>query len=197
MRTAPPQIYMGADHTTTNAWDGRQSVRLESKTDYSEGLFVIDLEHMPTGCATWPGKLHCFDLASISPRPRLTRSSTCGQSRAPPQPPFNIYFFNSYLLCLADRPHAPQRGAVAFWLVGPSWPNGGEIDIIEGVDDTSTVASTLHTNDGCSMYGQSTDDFTGTMETFDCDVNAAGQAANQGCGIIGPDSSMGVPFNGE
>eukprot|EP00618_Florenciella_parvula_P033939 CAMPEP_0119522638 /NCGR_PEP_ID=MMETSP1344-20130328/37909_1 /TAXON_ID=236787 /ORGANISM="Florenciella parvula, Strain CCMP2471" /LENGTH=160 /DNA_ID=CAMNT_0007560687 /DNA_START=31 /DNA_END=510 /DNA_ORIENTATION=- len=71
------QIYMGADHTTTNAWDGRQSVRLESKTTYSEGLFVIDLEHMPTGCATWP----------------------------------------------------------AFWLVGPSWPSGGEIDIIEGVDD--------------------------------------------------------------
>jgi hypothetical protein len=86
---------------------------------------------------------------------------------------------------------------IAFWLVGPSWPSGGEIDIIEGVDDTSTVASTLHTNDGCSMYGQSTEGFTGTMETFDCNVDAAGQADNEGCGIIGPDSSMGVPFNGE
>lgn len=35
--------------------DGRPSVRLASKkTWHAGGLFVIDLTHMPTGCATWP-----------------------------------------------------------------------------------------------------------------------------------------------
>ena len=69
------------------------------------------------------------------------------------------------------------------------------LDIIEGVDDTSVVTSTLHTNEGCSMYGQSSEAYTGTMASFDCDVNAAGQSNNQGCGIIGSDNSMGDPFN--
>ena len=55
---------------------GRDSIRISSKASYDEALFVIDVAHMPTGCATWP----------------------------------------------------------AWWTVsatGP-WPNGGEIDIIEG-----------------------------------------------------------------
>eukprot|EP00727_Mastigamoeba_balamuthi_P000461 m51a1_g10411 putative endo- -beta-glucanase (469) ;mRNA; f:65802-67434 len=33
---------------------GRGSVRIESKSVYNTGLFVLDLNHMPTGCATWP-----------------------------------------------------------------------------------------------------------------------------------------------
>ena len=56
---------------------GRDSVRISSKNAYNESIFVLDLAHMPAGCATWP----------------------------------------------------------AFWSLsqqGP-WPNGGEIDIIEGM----------------------------------------------------------------
>ncbi|KAJ4988249.1 beta-1,3-endoglucanase [Stagonosporopsis vannaccii] len=34
---------------------GRESVRLEGKTEYNKGLFVLDLKHMPGGiCGTWP-----------------------------------------------------------------------------------------------------------------------------------------------
>ena len=33
---------------------GRDSVRITSKTAYTEGLYILDLSHMPTGCATWP-----------------------------------------------------------------------------------------------------------------------------------------------
>jgi hypothetical protein len=29
-------------------------VRLESKRQYNRGLFVFDVKHAPTGCATWP-----------------------------------------------------------------------------------------------------------------------------------------------
>ena len=33
---------------------GRPSLRLTSKHDYTHGLFILDLTHMPTGCGTWP-----------------------------------------------------------------------------------------------------------------------------------------------
>jgi hypothetical protein len=55
---------------------GRDSVRISTQNAYGESIFVLDLAHMPAGCATWP----------------------------------------------------------AFWAKsqkGP-WPNGGEVDIIEG-----------------------------------------------------------------
>lgn len=55
---------------------GRDSVRISSWNAYDEAVIVLDLQHMPEGCATWP----------------------------------------------------------AFWTLsqkGP-WPNGGEIDIVEG-----------------------------------------------------------------
>jgi Glycosyl hydrolases family 16 len=48
---------------------GRPSVRISSNRNYTHGLFITDLAHMPFGCGTWP----------------------------------------------------------AFWTLGPSWPNNGEI----------------------------------------------------------------------
>jgi hypothetical protein len=95
---------------------GRDSVRISSQTAYGDSVIVLDLAHMPEGCATWP----------------------------------------------------------AFWTLsqqGP-WPNGGEIDIIEGVLLVSRLSSelltpvtlshvgvnkqqsnqaTLHTTPGCQM----------------------------------------------
>ena len=32
----------------------RDSVRLEGKTRYDRGLFILDLRHLPTGCGVWP-----------------------------------------------------------------------------------------------------------------------------------------------
>ncbi|KAF2186909.1 glycoside hydrolase family 16 protein, partial [Zopfia rhizophila CBS 207.26] len=49
-------IYLGVDHN--DIYDphgiGRPSVRLESKMTFAEGLFVLGLTHLPTGCGTWP-----------------------------------------------------------------------------------------------------------------------------------------------
>ncbi|THY09878.1 hypothetical protein D6D03_00047 [Aureobasidium pullulans] len=43
---------------TTNKWPrggpGRPAVRLISDNTYTHGLFVLDLNHMPFGCGTWP-----------------------------------------------------------------------------------------------------------------------------------------------
>ncbi|TIA64885.1 hypothetical protein D6C77_01098 [Aureobasidium pullulans] len=43
---------------TTNKWPrggpGRPAVRLISDNTYTHGLFILDLNHMPFGCGTWP-----------------------------------------------------------------------------------------------------------------------------------------------
>lgn len=65
------KVIMRADNTTVSA-NGRRSVRITSNDAYSNSaLVLLDLEHMPVGCGTWP----------------------------------------------------------AFWMVGPNWPNSGEIDV--------------------------------------------------------------------
>lgn len=33
---------------------GRDSVRVSSYNSYDESVIVLDLQHMPEGCATWP-----------------------------------------------------------------------------------------------------------------------------------------------
>lgn len=40
--------------SSPDASTGRFSVRLESKTQYSQGLFIFDVRHTPVGCGTWP-----------------------------------------------------------------------------------------------------------------------------------------------
>ncbi len=50
------QIQIFADSTTVvpSGRRGRKSVRLESKNQFDEGLFIFDLDHLPTGQGTWP-----------------------------------------------------------------------------------------------------------------------------------------------
>ncbi|GES58164.1 putative endo-1,3(4)-beta-glucanase [Aspergillus terreus] len=47
-------VVLKVDTTNTNAVNGRQSVRLESKAAYDDGLFIFDILHTPYGCGTWP-----------------------------------------------------------------------------------------------------------------------------------------------
>jgi hypothetical protein len=56
--------------------------------------------------------------------------------------------------------------------------------------------ATLHTKAGCTMAGISRTE-TGTVTTTNCDVNAAGQSSNAGCGVMSTNSqSYGAGFNG-
>ncbi|KAF2750649.1 glycoside hydrolase family 16 protein [Sporormia fimetaria CBS 119925] len=56
IRNYRSSVYIGVDTTNTYPPNGpgRQSVRLESKETFTEGLFVLDLTHIPVGCGTWP-----------------------------------------------------------------------------------------------------------------------------------------------
>jgi beta-glucanase (GH16 family) len=49
------QVYLGVDHTSVNPPNGRPSVRVQSKTAYTHGLFIADIQHMPGSiCGVWP-----------------------------------------------------------------------------------------------------------------------------------------------
>ncbi len=63
------------------------------------------------------------------------------------------------------------------------WPNGGEIDIIEGVNDYSLNTYSIHTTDGCTMPGNINMKGKFTLQdnrAYNCASSATG---NQGCGV--------------
>ncbi|KAJ7655288.1 glycoside hydrolase family 16 protein [Mycena polygramma] len=103
-------------------------------------------------------------------------------------------------LVIMDAVHMPTGCATwpAFWSNGPNWPTGGEIDIVEGVNDYTDNQATIHTAPGCSLptsdpaqLGSSASAVTGGT---DC---AAATSGNAGCGMREPtDVSFGTGFNG-
>ncbi|KAL8932952.1 MAG: hypothetical protein Q9216_006597 [Gyalolechia sp. 2 TL-2023] len=49
------QVTFGVDHVNVASGRGRNSIRLTSKAQYTHGLVVLDLAHMPGSiCGTWP-----------------------------------------------------------------------------------------------------------------------------------------------
>lgn len=93
-----------------------------------------------------------------------------------------------------DVRHMPQGCGTwpAAWETDEGdWPNGGEVDIIEGVNDQSPNAMTLHTGANCAMPASRT--MTGHATNNNCDVNTDG---NTGCGVQAPTAnSYGPSFN--
>ena len=41
-------------NTVNSTAKGRDSVRLHSSSEFIGGVFLMELDHMPTGCGTWP-----------------------------------------------------------------------------------------------------------------------------------------------
>lgn len=96
-------------------------------------------------------------------------------------------------LFIADFAAMPHGCSVwpAWWSVGPDWPKGGEIDILEGVHDQTTNQYTLHTSEGCSLDkgASATSKVLGTT----C---ASGAQDNTGCAYRDSDDrTYGKGFN--
>lgn len=132
-------VFMGVNYKDKQE-KGRDSVRLESKKTWNQGLFIAEIHHMPINeCGVWP----------------------------------------------------------AYWFLGSddqgkyNWPQEGEIDVLEGVNDYATNTVTLHTVAGCTIddttqLAAGSNDaptFTGNLSTSNCDVKAEGQPKNMGCSI--------------
>jgi hypothetical protein len=104
-----------------------------------------------------------------------------------------------HALVIADIAHMP--GGIcgtwpAMWMLGANktWPDGGEIDIVEGVNAQVGNKMTLHTTAGVSV--QNGTDFSGELVTPNCDINAPGQDKNAGCQIADTQSlTFGSGFN--
>ncbi|TGO15798.1 hypothetical protein BPAE_0539g00040 [Botrytis paeoniae] len=99
-------------------------------------------------------------------------------------------------LFIADILHVPGGTCgtwPAFWLLGPDWPNNGEIDIIEGVNQQSNNTMTLHTSENCTMPNKDTTQL-GTMNSKQCDGTLNNYA---GCGSTAQAgaSTYGKSFN--
>ena len=72
-----------------------------------------------------------------------------------------------------------------------NWPYGGEVDILEGVNDVGPNTMTLHTAPGCTM--PTSRNQTGKTLSTDCNALANG---NSGCGVADPKAkSYGPAFN--
>lgn len=103
-------------------------------------------------------------------------------------------------LFIMDSTHMPTGCGTwpAFWTNGPNWPAGGEIDIIEGVNDYTNDQATIHTNPGCSLSSTSSNTLgiSGTLvSSTDC---SAANTGNQGCGIRASSNiSYGPGFNAD
>ncbi|KAG6918971.1 hypothetical protein DXG01_010210 [Tephrocybe rancida] len=80
----------------------------------------------------------------------------------------------------------------AYWSVGPGWPNGGEIDVLEGVHEQPGNQYTLHTGPSCNLTTQSIP-VTGRVASSQC---ATINNDNTGCAFVDPDArSYGKGFN--
>jgi hypothetical protein len=105
---------------------------------------------------------------------------------------------------IADIAHMPASTCgswPAFWLLGKqAWPVGGEIDLLEGVNNYESNSVTLHTSTGCKVdnitalnpnlgsTNTASTSFSGILATDDCDVAAINQDKNVGCSIHAPTS---------
>ncbi|KAF8238374.1 hypothetical protein L208DRAFT_1242607 [Tricholoma matsutake] len=106
--------------------------------------------------------------------------------------------YNNGALFIMDAVHMPAGCGTwpAFWTNGPNWPAGGEIDIVEGVNDYTNNQATLHTNPGCTMSSTNSASLSisgNALGGTDCSATNTG---NTGCGIrASTNNSFGAGFN--
>ncbi|ETW87676.1 glycoside hydrolase family 16 protein [Heterobasidion irregulare TC 32-1] len=107
------------------------------------------------------------------------------------------FSFNGALVIM-DSVHMPTGCGTwpAFWTDGPNWPNGGEIDIVEGVNDYTNNQATIHTNSGCSLPSSNLTSLAITGTVVGGTNCAALETGNQGCGVRAANvNSFGAAFN--
>jgi hypothetical protein len=111
--------------------------------------------------------------------------------------------FNSSTLLIADIRHHP--GSIcgvwsAFWLVGPKWPTGGEVDLMENINMATTNKYVLHTGPNLSVLNLSDPavanstgmNMRGSFSNLNCTAAAEGSI---GCAVGGQPNTFGAGWN--
>lgn len=94
-------------------------------------------------------------------------------------------------LWIADILHLPYGCSVwpAWWSSAPDWPDGGEIDTLEGVNQANMAHMGLHTNPGCMLTNASVQTST-LINSTDCSIFAN---SNEGCIVTNPNTTSYGP----
>jgi len=101
-------------------------------------------------------------------------------------------------LVIMDSVHMPTGCGTwpAFWSNGPNWPAGGEIDIVEGVNEYTNNQATIHTNPGCTIPSSNSTELKISGNVVGGTNCAAAETGNAGCGITASQSNTyGAGFN--
>lgn len=118
----------------------------------------------------------------------------------------SIFIFNKHIVPnlslqrLLDQRYAMALDTILIVLIncslGPNWPAGGEIDIVEGVHDYTNNQATIHTDPGCRLTTTSSSNLKISGNVIGGTDCAALTTGNQGCGIRASTSnSFGAGFN--
>lgn len=132
------RIYLGAEMRMVMGSGGRRSVRIQSHTVYNAGLFVVRLDHVPTGCGTWPALwMYGEDATHVWPK--------WGEYDIIE----GVHTIDHVITSLHTTPHCDQSAIVGRdlairWRQGQS---GGP------ADSCSVVAPDQYHNQGCSQRG--------------------------------------------
>ncbi|KAI0745410.1 concanavalin A-like lectin/glucanase domain-containing protein [Earliella scabrosa] len=72
-------------------------------------------------------------------------------------------YFPLGTVLIFDATHLPFGCSVwpSFWTKGPNWPDGGEIDIIEAVNQMGANQMAIHSSTGCTVSGADCSDGAG------------------------------------
>lgn len=82
----------------------------------------------------------------------------------------NTYSTGLSIIDVNQIPYGTCSGTwPAWWMYGPDWPNSGEIDIIEQVENASNNKMSLHTSQGCTLTSSSSSNpYTGNLAASNC-----------------------------
>ncbi|EEB09148.1 glycosyl hydrolase family 16 [Schizosaccharomyces japonicus yFS275] len=179
------QYTLVRNYSGTNFFDGFE---FQNITDPTHGF----VDYLPRNVSQSLGLLSA-NSTNVIIRSDSTHNVTAGRPSVRIQS--NDYY--NQVLVILDLVHMPFGCGTwpAFWMLGDDWPNGGEIDILEGVNRQAANQFTLHTKDGCTMKDAKRFQ-TGTNQALDCYVYAPDQGSNAGCGVSSLSSlSYGSGFN--
>ena len=107
-------------------------------------------------------------------------TSTVSQSGRPSTRIQSNDTFNSSTLWIADIRHHPHGCGIwsAYWLVGPDWPVGGEVDLLENINLATTDKYFLHTSTNLSVAK-----FSDPSMANSTGMNIRGQFSNLSCTV--------------
>lgn len=149
--------------------------------------------------------------SSSSSSSTTSTTSAAATSSAAPIPymkAVRISSFDTYTtgVFILDASHMPVGCGIwpAWWTVPTNpaggWPNGGEIDIVEGISFTSQNTYSVHTTPGCRV-NSTTNSQAGTYQLTNLTLAtncASAETGNQGCGVQSSlRNDFGVNYNNQ